>query len=86
MKEKKLIELMPPSLAPIRTIKDIIQELSNVIQNQQLKEELNKIQIMNKENSLNYSVISLNNISTTNNNINNNESDNLLIDLICLQF
>ncbi len=37
MKEKKLIELMPPSLAPIRTIKDIIQELSNVIQNQQLK-------------------------------------------------
>ncbi len=41
---------------------------------------------MNKENSLNYSVISLNNISTTNNNINNNESDNLLIDLICLQF
>lgn len=89
MKEKKPIELMPPPRAPIRTTKDIIQELrknlietpANIIQNQQLKEELSKIKIMNKENSLNYSVISLNNISTTNNNINNNEGDNLLTDL-----
>ncbi len=89
MKEKKPIELMPPPRAPIRTTKDIIQELrknlietpANIIQNQQLKEELSKIKIMNKENSLNYSVISLNNISTTNNNNNNNEGDNLLTDL-----
>ena len=89
MKEKKPIELMPPPRAPIRTTKDIIQELrknlietqANIIQNQQLKEELNKIKLMNKENSFNYSFLSLNNLPSSNANINNNESDNLLTDL-----
>ena len=89
MKEKKPIELMPPPRAPIRTTKDIIQELrknlietqANIIQNQQLKEELNKIKLMNKENSFNYSFLSLNNLPSSNTNINNNESDNLLTDL-----
>ena len=89
MKEKKPIELMPPPRAPIRTTKDIIQDLrknlietqANIIQNQQLKEELNKIKLMNKENSFNYSFLSLNNLPSLNTNINNNESDNLLTDL-----
>lgn len=98
MKEKKPVELMPPPRAPIRANKDIIQELkknltetpSNAIQNQQLKEELNKIKLMNRESTYNYSFLSSNNINNifnsinnnnSNNNINNNESEILLNDL-----
>ncbi len=99
MKEKKPVELMPPPRAPIRTTKDIIQELrknltetpSNAIQNQQLKEELNKIKLMNREIIFNYNFLSSNNFNNifnntnynnSNNNINsNNESDFLLNDL-----
>ena len=82
MKEKKPIELMPPPRTPIRTMKDIIQELrknltetpSNIIQNKQLQEELNKIKSMNKDNSHNNSFISSNNFNSIFNNINNNTS------------
>ena len=96
MKEKKPkpIELMPPPRTPIRTAKDIIQELkknltetpSNALQNFQLQEELNKIKFMNRENSYNYNTISTNNsnniINSINNNTNtNNENDALLTDL-----
>ena len=101
MKEKKPVDLMPPPRAPIRTMKDIIQELkknlvetpSNAKQNLQLQEELNKIKMMNKENSYNnnnalstnkYNNLfnSLNNISNNNvnNSINNNENEALLTD------
>ena len=94
MKEKKPIELMPPPRTPIRTSKDVIQELkknltetsSNAQQNQQLQEELNKIKIMSKENSFNNSLLlsnSFNTIFHTNsaNNINiNNENETLLTD------
>ena len=97
MKEKKPIDLMPPPRTPVRTMKDIIQELrknltetpSNAIQNQQLQEELNKIKLINKENSYNSNYISSNsfnnifnniNNNTNNNNFINNESDALLTD------
>ena len=101
MKEKKPVDLMPPPRAPIRTMKDIIQELkknlvetpSNAKQNLQLQEELNKIKMMNKENSYNtnnslstnkYNNLfnSINNISNNNVNniINNNENEALLTD------
>ena len=84
MKEKKATELMPPPRTPVRTMKDIIQELrknltetsSNAQQNQQLHDELNKIKLMNKESSYNNNI---NNI-IFNSNINNNESDALLTD------
>ena len=84
MKEKKATELMPPPRTPVRTMKDIIQELrknltetsSNAQQNQQLHDELNKIKLMNKESQYNNN---LNNI-IFNSNINNNESDALLAD------
>lgn len=84
MKEKKATELMPPPRTPVRTMKDIIQELrknltetsSNAQQNQQLHDELNKIKLMNKENPYNSNI---NNI-IFNSNINNNESDALLTD------
>lgn len=84
MKEKKATELMPPPRTPVRTMKDIIQELrknltetsSNAQQNQQLHDELNKIKLMNKESPYNSNI---NNI-IFNNNINNNESDALLTD------
>ena len=84
MKEKKATELMPPPRTPVRTMKDIIQELrknltetsSNAQQNQQLHDELNKIKLMNKESSYNSNI---NNI-IFNSNINNNESDALLTD------
>ena len=84
MKEKKAAELMPPPRTPVRTMKDIIQELrknltetsSNAQQNQQLHDELNKIKLMNKEITYNNN---LNNI-IFNSNINNNESDALLTD------
>lgn len=93
MKEKKPVELMPPPRTPIRTNKDIIQELrknltetsSNAQQNQQLQDELNKIKLMNKENSFNNSLLlsnSFNNIfhiNNSNTNI-NNENDTLLTD------
>ena len=90
MKEKKPIELMPPPRTPIRTMKDIIQELrknltetpSNIIQNKQLQEELNKIKSMNKDNShnnsFNNSFISSNNFNNIFNNINNNTSINII--------
>ena len=94
MKEKKPIELMPPPRTPIRTTKDIIQELrknltetpSNALQNFQLQEELNKIKFMNRENTYNYNTISSNNFNNIINNINNNtnnsnENDALLTDL-----
>ena len=94
MKEKKPIELMPPPRTPIRTTKDIIQELrknltetpSNALQNFQLQEELNKIKFMNRENTYNYNTISSNNFNNITNNINNNtnnsnENDALLTDL-----
>ena len=84
MKEKKATELMPPPRTPVRTMKDIIQELrknltetsSNAQQNQQLHDELNKIKLMNKESPYNSNI---NNI-IFNSNINNNESDALLTD------
>jgi len=84
MKEKKATELMPPPRTPVRTMKDIIQELrknltetsSNAQQNQQLHDELNKIKLMNKESSYNNNI---NNI-IFNSSINNNESDALLTD------
>jgi hypothetical protein len=84
MKEKKATELMPPPRTPVRTMKDIIQELrknltetsSNAQQNQQLHDELNKIKLMNKESQYNNNI---NNI-IFNSNINNNESDALLAD------
>ena len=84
MKEKKATELMPPPRTPVRTMKDIIQELrknltetsSNAQQNQQLHDELNKIKLMNKESPYNNNI---NNI-IFNSNINNNESDALLTD------
>lgn len=84
MKEKKATELMPPPRTPVRTMKDIIQELrknltetsSNAQQNQQLHDELNKIKLMNKESSYNNNI---NNI-IFNSSINNNESDALLSD------
>ena len=84
MKEKKATELMPPPRTPVRTMKDIIQELrknltetsSNAQQNQQLHDELNKIKLMNKESTYNSNI---NNI-IFNSNINNNESDALLTD------
>ena len=98
MKEKKPVDLMPPPRAPIRTMKDIIQDLkknlietpSNAKQNLQLQEELNKIKIMNKENSFNNNGLSnnfanifnsLNNNNSNNNIINSNESEALLTDL-----
>ena len=96
MKEKKPIELMPPPRTPIRTSKDLIQELrknltetsSNAQQNQQLQDELNKIKLMTKENSFNTSLLlsnSFNNIFHINNNNTNNtnimnENDTLLTD------
>ena len=93
MKEKKPIELMPPPRTPIRTTKDIIQELrknltetpSNALQNFQLQEELNKIKFMNRENTYNYNTMSSNNFNNIINNINNNtnnsnENDALLTD------
>ena len=84
MKEKKAKELMPPPRTPVRTMKDIIQELRknltetsiNAQQNQQLHDELNKIKLMNKESQYNNNI---NNI-IFNSNINNNESDALLTD------
>ena len=84
MKEKKATELMPPPRTPVRTMKDIIQELRknltetsiNAQQNQQLHDELNKIKLMNKESQYNNNI---NNI-IFNSNINNNESDALLTD------
>lgn len=84
MKEKKATELMPPPRTPVRTMKDIIQELrknltetsSNAQQNQQLHEELNKIKLMNKEIQYNNNINSI----IFNSNINNNESDALLTD------
>ena len=84
MKEKKATELMPPPRTPVRTMKDIIQELrknltetsTNAQQNQQLHDELNKIKLMNKESSYNNNI---NNI-IFNSSINNNESDALLTD------
>ena len=87
MKEKKPIDLMPPPRTPVRTMKDIIQELrknltetpSNAIQNQQLQEELNKIKLINKENSYNSNYISSNNFNNIFNNINNNTNNNNFI-------
>ena len=87
MKEKKPIDLMPPPRTPVRTMKDIIQELrknltetpSNAIQNQQLQEELNKIKLINKENSYNSNYISSNNLNNIFNNINNNTNNNNFI-------
>ena len=92
MKEKKPIDLMPPPRAPIRTIKDIIQELkknlvetpSNAKQNLQLQEELNKIKMMNKEYSYNNNALSTNKYNNlfnslnniSNNNVNNNINNN----------
>ena len=80
MKEKKPIELMPPPRTPIRIMKDIYQELrknltetsANAQQNQLLQDELNKIKLMNKENSFTNSLN--NNFNINNNNI-NNEND-----------